>query len=154
MDVEIDVGRLQADMGEALRQALENPTVLEAVHEAMGSAFHTIVLQNFGDSGVDRPTAWPALSPRYAKRVKRSHATLVLSGELMRSVKSEATSDHAHIWSDTEYSAAHQFGEGRMPERPFFPIQGDSLTDYAEQQIVEAVQRTLADTFSSPYNED
>lgn len=152
-----NAGEMERQLAEAVNRALSNSEVLAAVNGAMASRLHDIVLKNIGDTGIDRPNAWAPLSKRYAKRVKRSHATLRVSGDLIRSIRSAADWSHGEVWQDdssVEYGPAHQFGEGHMPLRPFFPIVGDGLTEFAEAQLTEAAQTALDDAMQSSYDRD
>src|SRR5574343_197752 len=70
-----------------------------------------ITKENMGDSGIDRPHEWEKLSKRYAKRLKRPHATLVLDGTLRDSVKRDDPSGNSiQVGSDVVYASAHQYG--------------------------------------------
>ena len=107
----------------------------------MAGRFREIVMENFGETGTDRPEEWPALSPKYAKRVGREEATLFVTGTLMNSVEIDPYNpDAAVVSTKCSYAMAHQYGEGNMPKRPFFPMTDLELTPYAEQQVMEAAQ--------------
>lgn len=152
--LELSPAQLEQGFNEAINEILNDPELLTAIHEAIASRVHSIVLQNFGQSGIDRPSAWSPLSARYAKRVKRSYATLELTGELKRSVRSESSPSEAVIWQDDSvpYGAAHQFGSDKLPARPYFPIIGDSVSAYTIQQIEEVVEETITEFLSSRYD--
>ena len=113
----------------------------QPVQAAMAERFFDITRSNFGATGVDRPTEWPALSPRYAKRVDRDYATLFVSGVLESSVQWASSPSEAIVWTDNEYAPAHQWGDGHIPARPFMPIYrtGD-LTPFAQAECVQAAQ--------------
>lgn len=146
--------QLEQGFTEAVSEILNDPELLTAIHEAIASRVHSIVLKNFGESGLDRPSSWSPLSPRYANRVKRTFATLELSGNLKRSVRSTSSPAEAVIWQDSSvpYGAAHQFGSEKLPARPFFPMVGDGVTPFVEQQISEAVEESITEFFASRYD--
>jgi phage gpG-like protein len=111
------------------------------IQAAMAGRFREIVMGNFGETGTDRPEEWPTLSPKYAKRVGRDEATLFVTGTLMDSVEIDPYNpDAAVVSTKCPYAMAHQYGEGNMPKRPFFPMTDLELTPYAEQQVMEAAQ--------------
>lgn len=116
------------------------------VQSAMAETLFNIAWNNFGFDGEDRPTQWPALTEKYAKRVKRSDATLILSEDLIESLKWDGSNaDAAVVYNDSPYAVAHQFGvpENNLPPRPFMPIQGDGLTPYSEARVIEAAGKAL-----------
>jgi phage gpG-like protein len=95
------------------------------VHKAMAEQFQQCTFDNFGASGSFRPHSWAALSLNYARRVKRSYATLFVSGKLKGAIKAKANSERGRVSvskSDCEYALAHQFGnpKGNLPDRPYF----------------------------------
>ena len=120
------------------------------VQLAMGIAFESVVLNNFGFLGEDRPDEWPPLSPAYAKKVNRTWATLQVDGTLRAAVKLDNSDlDFAKVSasnSDVPYATAHQHGvaERNLPARPYFPMdpQGE-VTDYTKGVVREAAINAL-----------
>lgn len=108
---------------------------------AMAAKFKWLTLQNFGDAGTSRPRQWPPLSPAYSKRVGRSHATLFLTSALFRSIQLRVTDDFAQVFTVSDYGEAHQWGNGRLPARPFMPMTQTNFTPYAEAECVKAGQQ-------------
>jgi phage gpG-like protein len=118
---------------------------------AMAEAVMETTRNNFGQSGEDRPVEWEALKDsRYAKKVGRDYATLNLNGELESSITFDGSNaDAAVVYCDNEpvYATAHQYGEGRMPERPFFPIvpMSNELTPTMQAKCLDVCDRTLTE---------
>jgi phage gpG-like protein len=109
----------------------------DAILRKVGAKLKFLTVQNFGFNGTNRPSQWAPLSPRYSKRVKRSIATLELSGDLFRSLRvGEPDGNSITVSTDNKYAAAHQNGNERLPARPFFPITPDgSATPYAQRVL-------------------
>lgn len=146
MTVSVTVTGIESILAEELR-------ILKIVGQAaMAEKFFEITRENFGDTGVDRPLEWANLSPKYARRVGRDHATLFLSGELESSLNFDGTNpEFSEVWTDNDYALAHQFGNPsrNLPPRPFMPLTNESdseyaeLTDYAAEQVVAAAQAEI-----------
>lgn len=143
MNVSVSVSGLDEFLADELTQ------LKVAAQGAMAEKFLEITRENFGDEGVDRPNEWPALSPKYAKRVKRDHATLFLSGDLETSITFDASNpDYAEVSTANPYASAHQFGnpDGNLPARGFFPLTNEydgadaQLTEFAEAEVLKAAQ--------------
>jgi len=116
-------------------------TAQPLVEEAMAIAYKDVVIANFGDFELDRPTAWAPLSKRYAKKVNRNHATLMVSMKLMGAVKQVdnvvSVSD-----SDVPYATVHQFGGGNnIPARPYFPFDTNGKATEFTQNYMQAVAK-------------
>src|SRR5574343_1931252 len=110
IEAEIDpsaVAQLSRDMQDELEFAAMG------MQAAMAAAYVDVVASNLGESGVDRPFAWAPLSPAYAKKVGRTHATLYVTGELARAVKvDDSLAQHSTVSvsdSDCSYAVAHQY---------------------------------------------
>lgn len=100
----------------------------------MSAIFKAEVMANFGVSGRDRPSPWAPLSKRYSKRVRRTSATLDTdigrspyrdgrtTGRLHRSVKTIVGNTSASVFTNDPIAEVHQFGIGKNPKRPFFPM--------------------------------
>ena len=103
---------------------------IDVVEEAMAQTFHGVVLSNFGLTGVDRPIDWANLSPKYAKRMGRTHATLEVSGALKQAVHQAGNQVYA-MKEEIPYVLAHQYGyaPNNLSKRPYFPIdeQGNGM---------------------------
>ena len=117
---------------------------------AMAMALQDVVFANFGQTGIDRPEPWAPLSPRYAKKVGRTFATLEVSGDLKNQVRIDDTDlDKTRVYannSEVPYVLAHQFGyeQNNLPARPFFPITADGeLTDFSQREIHAAALKSI-----------
>ena len=139
----------QSDVDAAMRgvmQRLNGPQKRRVLYR-MAREFYEITASNIGTIGAARPSEWPPLSPRYAKRVGRSHATMLLTGEMFRSIRVSATQDAGQISTTNPYAAAHQYGEAPQPLRPFMPMTGtqgnERLTPYAEKRLIDVAQAEL-----------
>lgn len=120
-------------------------TIQQPVQGAMAERFFEIVRSNFGDVGVDRPADWAPLSPKYAKRVGRDHATLFVTGRLEAAVKMENTQEAGRVSisdSDVPYATVHQYGGGNnIPARPYFPIDNaGNPTTFTQAQVEDAAR--------------
>jgi phage gpG-like protein len=120
------------------------------VQNAMAEKFFQIVRLNFGNFGIDRPIEWPPLSPAYAKKVGREHATLFVSGALEAAVKTDSSPESSRVYvsdSDVSYATSHQWGvpSRNLPARPFFPVdaQGD-VTPFTFQEVQQSAQDEVA----------
>lgn len=112
------------------------------VQLAMGSEFQEAVWDNIGDSGLDRPVPWPPLSPKYARRVGRNHATLYVSGALKHSIKLDNSDPEGCLVffdGSVPYGMVHQFGGGNnIPARPYFPVDESGEVMPRTRERVEA----------------
>ena len=138
---------LNIQYDEGVTQALMDEVRL-GCQAAMAYRFASIVNQNFGFSGEDRPEDWKPLSYQYAKEFHDGNRipTLQLTGDLQQSIQIEDNNpEAATVWTDCPYAVKHQYGDEstNLPARPFFPIVGDSLTAYAEAECVAAAQNEL-----------
>jgi phage gpG-like protein len=147
MHFELDTSDMHHSMQNAFRQLLNRTNALCQVTGAMGAEFKFICVQNLGEDGIDRPSEWSDLSSKYAKRVGREYATLDLTGNLLRSIRMETFDDHSTVYvnmDDCPYAARHQFGDEKMPKRPFFPIdENGEITPYARQRVIDAAHEAL-----------
>lgn len=123
-----------------------------AGQDAMAIAFSDITLQNFGDTGIARPTDWKALSEEYALEYHEGDQTprLILNGDLRASIDVElGNPEYAACYTGNPYAVAQQFGdpEKHLPARPFMPIIGSEdnfeLTDFAKDACIEAAERAM-----------
>lgn len=149
MNFELDTAQLSQGIADAASELLADPAVREQVQEAMALRLKSIINNNLGVVGEDRPNAWAALSQKYAKRVGRAYATLYDTGRLSRSVKHASYPEYAIVYQDyaeAQYGEAHQYGEGHMPVRKFFPVQGDSLTAHSESEVIAAAAAQLMES--------
>lgn len=118
--------------------------------EAIGDEVCYITWENFGEAGSNRPFGWPPLSPKYQKAIGYyGPPKLILNGDLISSVKvQELTDDTVTVGSDIEYASIHQFGEGIVPARPYFPFYGDAIGDatmtpFCERRVNQVVENTV-----------
>jgi phage gpG-like protein len=144
MTIKITVSGIEDTLAEELT------VIKQQVQGAMAAEFLEITRQNFGNEGVDRPYPWPDLSPKYARKVNRKHATMVLTGDLYDSYQLDnSNAEYAEVYTDNPYASAHQNGEGHMPLRPVMPLmnksnaQSTELTPYAEEKILAAAKKVL-----------
>ena len=116
-----------------------------SMQAAMAAAYADVIAGNLGDRGVDRPFPWAPLSPGYARKVGRSHATLYVTGEMARAVKvDDSLGDHSTVSMDSNdcpYGVAHQYGypPRNLPARPYFPF--DPTTGRTTPFTLELVQQ-------------
>jgi phage gpG-like protein len=163
MKFELSTSDLQPQLQELMQGWLTDPNFKRQMLGAMAARFKMICVQNLGEGGIDRPVQWKSLSDRYAKRVNRSFATLDTdigkspyngrrpTGTLSRSIRINVGNDSAVIYVDPEevpYAYDHQFGEGHMPARPFFPMTEIGLTPYAEQELIAVAEEILESALS------
>jgi len=117
----------------------------EPLELAMAKRFHEMTLSNFGVAGVDRPVHWKELSPAYAAKVKRTIATLYVSGSLKGAVHQEGNEVFVSN-GEVPYALAHQYGyaPNNLPARPYFPIdESGECMPYTLSQVVDAAQNEL-----------
>lgn len=111
------------------------------VHGAMANQFRQTVYDNLGATGLFRPHLWASLSPTYARKVKRTYATLNVSGALRAGIKRESNEVRGRVSisnNDVAYALAHQWGnpKGNLPDRPYFPIHKDGKVLQAVKDLV------------------
>ena len=144
MTFELDINELSlGGLAEEVFQQVKVP-----VQAAMAGRFRELVLQNFGETGTDRPIEWEALrSEKYARKVGRDYATLYVEGKLMDSIEVDPYSpDAASVFTNCEYAAAHQWGDEsrNLAARPFFPMSKDGfVTPDAMNSVTEAAAQEL-----------
>ncbi len=115
----------------------------------MAIAFSDVVLQNFGENGINRPNDWRILGEQYALDYHDGDRTptLVLSGDAMRSINVRLGDyESSECFSDNEYLAEHQTGnpERGLPKRPVFPMYDNGeITPYTTEQCLNAAQNAL-----------
>ncbi len=119
------------------------PGVRRQILGAGGAELLRLSRENFGVSGPERPIEWAPLSKDYAKRVKRTYATLDLKGDLYRSGRLNVSDDRAVVSFEDRKASWHQFGEGKMPPRPFMPMYGNRLSPSAERRVTTAMALEL-----------
>lgn len=108
---------------------------------------------NFGEVGRARPYTWKLLSDKYAKRVKRPFATLVLTtgnfvkglfGTLRKSFLKTAGTNEASLTNLSPYADAQMFGneDGNLPPRQVYPIESDgSLTEFQQARLAAIAEK-------------
>jgi len=144
-----------------LKNLLDGPGKAKIL-SAMGQKFMDITKLNMGESGIDRPRVWQALSKRYLQRMIRERQapvpTLLRTGNLRDSMRSTVIGDAAVVGSDCHYAGAHQFGNpgGNLPSRPYFPVLDNpgsgtaELTPYADREIVKVINQEIANIVNNP----
>lgn len=149
MDIHLKIE--QADIDEMSQEVADMLNACrQPVQGAMGEAYFEIVRSNFGDVGVDRPISWLPLSWSYAQRVKRSNATLYVTGRLESAIQfSNADPNEATVSvSGVPYAAAHQYGyaPNNLPPRPYFPFNpyNGETTPFTLNVVKEAAEKELA----------
>jgi phage gpG-like protein len=119
---------------------------------AIGQKLRQITLQNFGVAGLHRSAAWSGLTPRYMKRIKYYGPPKLTdkTGRLPLSIYYDNSSpDYVVVGTQVPFAAAHQFGAGSIPARPFFPLQpgatryNQELTPYAMSECIKAAQQAI-----------
>lgn len=99
---------------------------LPHVRRAMAERYVQMVQNAIGEDGFGRPAPWPALSPKYARRVHPPVPTLYRSGRMYRGIRIKKINQYAYavVSEGTPYSSVHQRGNParNLPARPFFPI--------------------------------
>ena len=126
------------------------------IQSAMARAYVDVVAGNLGNSGVDRPSIWPPLSERYAKKMGRTYATLYVTGALAGAIKVDDSSEEQSTVSvsddDCPYAVAHQYGypPRNLPARPYFPFdpQTGETTSFTLDLVQQAAQDALDRHFS------
>lgn len=113
---------------------------------AVGSEIKTCTLENFGQTGTNRPIDWQTpLSKSYQRKLKkmgidRDYPTLELTGALKESVSvSSVGDDSVTVTARNDKASWHQDGEGNNPPRPFFPVFNGEMTDYCQSRISTAL---------------
>lgn len=138
----ISIERLSAEIFERAK-----PDMLAT----MANRYASIVHNNFGDSGEDRPFPWPSLSGAYAFKYHGGDRTprLQLTGELQASIQIYEGDDYSAVWTDNPYAETMQWGSEaddrfNVPARPFFPLyENGTLTPYSEAECIMAAQNAL-----------
>lgn len=127
---------------------------------AMAQKFQECVLANFGPSGPYRPwSGWHELSPAYAKKVKRTYATLFVSGALKGNILIELEGNSFKVVSDNSrvpYATAHQEGNPKgnrghpgLPAREYFPMTEDGeVTRQVQDIVLEAAYKATQEALS------
>ena len=110
-----------------------------------------ISMLNFGDTGINRPAVWIALSEKYANEKKKGNRTpnLILKGDLLAGFVHTIGTDSASLTNLVQYADEHQFGVGykNLPARPFYPVDesGLELTDFAKARQAEIVLKHFSE---------
>lgn len=145
----------KSDISKDFRAPL-SPVQTRRVLGRMASVFSKTVAENFGLRGVDRPVPWPSVTQKYSKRVKRGQSTLDTdvgvspysdgraTGRLHRSIRIRVSDTSASVYTNDPIAEVHQFGLGRMPKRPFFPMYDNGTpTPSAKARMMAAGQQEL-----------
>lgn len=136
----------QASLKRALVKKIEASR--RPVNKAMVEQFRQCTYDNLGSSGAFRPHQWADLSPAYARKVKRTYATLNVTGLLRSAIKTDADDNRGRLSikkADCEYALAHQFGNPAraLPDRPYVPIRGSVVMASVRSLVVRAAQLAL-----------
>ena len=133
----------------ALSQAL-NASGRQSILKAMGKEFVMVSLETFGASGVNRPSPWAPLSKRYQRQIRYfGPPKLILDGSLVGSIRQVSASAESTLvkvgsGKSESYAMAHQWGVGKLPARPYLPINPDrSLTDLGRKRLEDAGHKAL-----------
>jgi len=117
-----------------------------------GRELYRQTMQNFGVDSEYKDKKWPALSPKYAKRVGHSNSTLTKSGELKNSIRlSTPVGDMIKIYTNNPYAAAQFFGSKKtnLPARNAFPINNTTnpsnirLTTNSDRDMFKVITHRL-----------
>lgn len=92
--------------------------------------------RNFDEEG--RPMPWPPLTPATLRRKPAGLKILERSGRLRRSIRTRVEGTALVASTELPYAAAHQFGTGRLPARPFLV-----LTESDRQEVAAAIAHSL-----------
>lgn len=129
---------------------------------AMGALLRDATIRNIGNSGPDRPNAWSNLTPEYAKRIGRTHATLIMTAaERIKEGKAAslphlrdmisvtgATGEKATVTADVTYAAKHQL---RGPRRPYFPVKANNQpTEKMGRSFMSVLRRMVGKDNAKP----
>lgn len=132
-------------LGEADRQPLMQAIAFEGENQTR----RRISEEKAGPDG----TPWPSWSPDYAASRRTGHALLELSGDLVDSIVSDATSDQAEWGSNLIYFAIHDQGgtpdmapgPAGIPQRQSLGLSADNesdiqglVDDWLERQVRDA----------------
>lgn len=146
--------RVKVDMGDTMKRlrtlVIPGGTDKRRVLRAAGDRLLRITWENFGASGAHRPSEWAELSKRYQKQIGYfGPPKLILYGDLISSIMRTGEGDgFVEVGTENHYASDHQYGiPGRLPARPFFPVEGPAdiprLTQYAETEVVAAADREI-----------
>ena len=140
--------------------------VRQPVQAAMADTFFGVVESNFGSTGWDRGNDWQRLSPRYAKKVGRTLATLFVTGALKATLQKESNGEGAATVSmgntgQVPYALAHhhgspgnfgwtQPGSGDLPARRVFPLNpfNDEVNDRTKRLVEQAAKLAVKGVLS------
>jgi len=126
------------------RANFENNALKYQMLRAMGAKLFEMTNANFGASGKSRPNTWPSLKSKYAKRVKRTYATLDLTGRMYQNNRMTIHADSVTCSWLEPYALFHQTGTSKMPRRGFVPMdESGTLTPFAQRKIIEAASRVV-----------
>lgn len=95
-----------------------------------------LVRDSFGAAQSPEGAAWARLKYRHGR-------PLVLTGRLLRSVRSRIIADGIAVTASAPYAGFHQHGTRRMPARPFLPQPGAVPAAWAD-----AFERVLGAQFA------
>lgn len=153
VEVKIDIKAI----AKSVRRASENTRRMRPVWDDIGNHMVTSTMRNFEAQG--RPTKWARLAKSTTERKARRfggkgktkrkkvvsmNRILQDTGRLKGSVQHWAGHTHVEYGSNLEYAAAHQYGRGRMPARPYLvvhPADNAYIVKAIERHIFRGIRR-------------
>lgn len=134
-----------------LQQALNGD--LTPLMQAIGAVLENNTRQRFANKKSPDGTNWAELLPQTVqykknKRVSKKGVTavgiLVESGDLFRSIASQASNGRLEVGTDRQYGIFHQIGMNNMPARPFIGV-GDDDRDEVNNVINDYLRSLIND---------
>ena len=116
----------------------------------IANSLYNITMDSFSEQKSPSGVPWKRLSAATLKRKKHPGKILYETGQLHRRIYTRSDNDRAEIGVNLPYAAIHQFGgnAGRgkkvvIPARPYFPLEDDTLSKVAVDEIVEILEEFL-----------
>jgi len=128
MRIVVEADRLLLRLKRMQTSAEKLSPVLEDIGQDMVTATKT---QRFDQEKDPERRPWKKLSPgykAYKDRVRPGAKILVFNGTLKDSIRHSVSSDAVSIGTSVEYASKHQYGEGKLPARPFLGFNSDDAT--------------------------
>lgn len=126
---------------------------LTPLMQAIGVVLENNTRQRFANKKSPDGISWAELLPQTVqykknKRVSKKGVTavgiLVESGDLFRSITSQASNGRLEVGTDRQYGIFHQIGMNNMPARPFIGI-GDDDKDEVNNVINDYLRSLIND---------
>lgn len=125
-----------AQVNRLFSRLLNKTSNLRPVFRAVGEVVFNSVMENFRDEKDPEGNKWARLAKRTIKARKKKHPNSPIhklheTGNLERSIHTEATNRDVTIGTSVEYSRAMQFGDinKHIPARPYLGVKDK---DWAE----------------------